>query len=289
MNFIRKCLQRINPVLAPRRKRETAERHLRAIRVVYRWLGNDAADCDDWRAMGYGAGARYVEPEGRVTARLKWAAGIILDAGSVSSRTIPPDFPEKHWDAGDGVLKYTLKLAAEWLIREKRYGAESNTPLIHKAWVTAFPAIWAAVSADDWAVNDALFSAALAEMELIDPPNSLYWIQFQGTAEALDALRGKMGIPPLPAGDEEGTSGAMPDGYADADWYTLYDGSAVVSIQREAPISPSLLGDILMSVGSGTYIDTMCVGHESQPQYRGPASGLLPHIGGGPGTIKKEI
>ena len=93
INFIRHCLSRVNPVLAPRRKRETAERHLRAVRLVNRWLAGMMPSQGD--------------------AVRQWAAGVILDASSASRNTCPPGFGSADWNDKDGVLKYTLKLAAD--------------------------------------------------------------------------------------------------------------------------------------------------------------------------------
>lgn len=118
----------------------------------------------------------------------QWAAGVILDAGSVSRNTYPPGFGSTDWNAKDGVLKYTLKLAAEYVLREQKW----EEPIIDRAFAALWPEIWLVChshgvpTAEQWA-------AALATMELIDPP-SIYWLQVHGVC--CDSRWVGKGLPP---------------------------------------------------------------------------------------------
>jgi hypothetical protein len=251
MTFVRHCLSRVNPVLAPRRKRETAERHLRAVRLVNRWLDGMMASQRD--------------------AVWKWAAGVILDAGSASRNTCPPGFGSTVWDAEDGVLKYTLKLAAEYLLRDQK----QEDPIIDRAFAALWPEIWLVChsygvpTAEQWA-------AALATMEMIDPPMSIFWIQVHGSVDEIKPLAEFLGLP-IP--EPEGNNGTFPVAYEDGDNITRgEEDGCVITIQRAAPISPDIMdriaGHASPIVAPHVHVDTMSFGFEHQPQYRGPANGL---------------
>ena len=78
--FIWRLFARENPVLAPRRKKSTAERWVAVARHICRYLHGI-----DWDAMRYDMA--------------KWGAGAILDAGSWIAR------PDGYEPFGDGSLR----------------------------------------------------------------------------------------------------------------------------------------------------------------------------------------
>jgi hypothetical protein len=246
--FARHILGRVNPVLPPRRKRTTALRHLKAVALAARWLDN-------------------CQGEQRAADVLRWAARVELDESSRSRRECPPHFPAwGGFSPSDGVLRSVLRDAARFVLDPPVEDRDLSRRR-DKSFQILYPAICRVLELDR--PTEDHWSSALAEMELVDPPGSIYCIQFHGTEEEFRPFVKSLTGWPLPERGEQ--AGDPPHVVVDP------DGRVCVTVQmvEQGPLDFELLSGIV----PGEILCSTAVSWLQQPRYEGPFSGLLEAVG----------
>lgn len=162
---------RCNPALSPRRKRRTAAAHARVAAELGRWINTTPA-----------------------TAVQRWAALTVLEAGTYipmppgNYRSIGAGSLRSHATDQGGVEGTTLLKLAEWVINP--HDSAGPAPLMLRAWQIAYPATARLdMSGAAWnedcreAVFNERVEQALAEWELVEDPEAIFWWQIDAPPE----------------------------------------------------------------------------------------------------------